>query len=304
MRNNFADAFFEKAKSDSLLTMCVADISPAGAMNEFRQMFPNRFINTGVAEQSMIGIAAGLAMAGLKPFAYTIATFALFRPFEFIRVDVCYQDLPVTIVGMGGGVVYSTLGGTHQAQEDINVARTLPNLEVYSPCDPFETKMITYHRCEFAKGPAYMRIGKAGEKNLGSQEDFQLGFPRVLKSGSRICVVGHGSIMSKALKAVQDAKIDNDEVCIQSFHQLKPVNLSAISEIIAKFEHVIVFEECSPFNGLFSDFLSVKESNLGGARLHQMSLADTFFHFYGTHDELLAKHGLIEARLTDLLDTI
>ncbi len=128
MRNTFADTFYELAREDPRLCVVVADISPAGSMARFREEFPERFINTGVAEQSMIGIAAGMALRGLRPFAYTIATFTLYRPFEFVRSDLCYQDLAVTIVGIGGGVTYSTLGGTHHAQEDVAIATAIPGL--------------------------------------------------------------------------------------------------------------------------------------------------------------------------------
>ena len=143
MRNTFADTFYELAREDPRLCVVVADISPAGSMARFREEFPERFINTGVAEQSMIGIAAGMALRGLRPFAYTIATFTLYRPFEFVRSDLCYQDLAVTIVGIGGGVTYSTLGGTHHAQEDVALATAIPNMTVLAPCDPAETRQAT-----------------------------------------------------------------------------------------------------------------------------------------------------------------
>jgi transketolase len=106
MRNRFADTFYELGKADPRLCVVVADISPAGSIAKFRTEFPRRFINTGVSEQIMIGMTAGMAQRGLKPFAYTIATFTLYRPFEMVRDDLCYQNLPVTIVGIGGGVNY------------------------------------------------------------------------------------------------------------------------------------------------------------------------------------------------------
>ena len=143
MRNRFADVFYQAAKADPRLCVVVADISPAGSIARFREEFPERFVNTGVAEQAMIGMAAGMAQRGLRPFAYTIATFALYRPFEFIRDDLAYQNLPVTVVGVGGGVVYSTLGATHHAMEDIAVAAAVPNLSVIAPCDPEETEAAT-----------------------------------------------------------------------------------------------------------------------------------------------------------------
>src|SRR5215813_14137111 len=117
MRNTFSEALYKAASTN--IDIVVADISPAGSMAKFSQQYPARFINVGVAEQSMIGICAGLALKGCQPFAYTIATFSLYRPFEMVRDDLCYQNLPVTVVGMGAGVIYSTLGGTHHTQEDI-----------------------------------------------------------------------------------------------------------------------------------------------------------------------------------------
>ena len=105
MRNNFAEVLYEEGKKDNKICVVVADISPAGSIQKFRNEFPDRFINCGVAEQSMIGIAAGLALKGFRPFCYTIATFTLYRPFEMVRVDLCYQNLPVTIIGMGAGAI-------------------------------------------------------------------------------------------------------------------------------------------------------------------------------------------------------
>jgi len=138
VRNAFSEALYTCAKDDPRIMIVVADISPAGSMAKLRDEYPDRFINVGVAEQVMIGICAGLALRGQRPFAYTIATFTLFRPFEMVRVDLCYQNLPVTVVGMGSGIVYSTLGGTHHTMEDIAIASALPNMRITRPCDPLE----------------------------------------------------------------------------------------------------------------------------------------------------------------------
>lgn len=125
MRNTFSETLYECASADPRVYIVVADISPAGSMAKFQVEYPERFINVGVAEQVMIGMAAGLALKGARPFAYTIATFSLYRPFEMVRNDLGYQNLPVTVVGMGAGVIYSTLGGTHHSQEDIAVAGSI-----------------------------------------------------------------------------------------------------------------------------------------------------------------------------------
>lgn len=166
MRNIFADTFYELGKADPRLAIVVADISPAGSIARFREEFPDRFVNTGVSEQIMIGMCAGMALRGLRPFAYTIATFTLFRPYEFVRVDLCYHNLPVTIVGIGGGVTYSTLGSTHHALEDVSIACAIPNMAVVAPCDPRETREATLWCAGQQRGPVYLRLGKAGEPDF------------------------------------------------------------------------------------------------------------------------------------------
>src|SRR5690349_9290063 len=185
MRNTFSEALYKAASSNPDIYIVVADISPAGSMAKFSEQYPARFINVGVAEQSMIGICAGLALKGCQPFAYTIATFSLYRPFEMVRDDLCYQNLPVTVVGMGAGVIYSTLGGTHHTQEYIAIAAALPNLQIVAPCDPLECTEATRWCAQQKNGPVYLRIGKAGEPVLtkGAQP-WQFGKVRYLRRGS------------------------------------------------------------------------------------------------------------------------
>src|SRR5258708_24580214 len=127
MRNTSSEALYQEATGNPDVYIVVADISPAGSMSKFSTEYPERFINVGVAEQSMIGICAGLALKGCQPFAYTIATFSLYRPFEMVRDDLGYQNLPVTVVGMGAGIIYSALGGPPPLHEGISTARALPN---------------------------------------------------------------------------------------------------------------------------------------------------------------------------------
>jgi transketolase len=147
---------------------------------KFCSEFPNRFINTGVAEQ----MVAGMAQRGLRPFAYTIATLTLYRPFEMVRDDLCYQDLPVTIVGTGGGVTYSTLGATHYAQEDIALACALPNMNVIAPCDPAEVEAATRWCAKQELGPVYLRLAKAGEPNLTGEATTLWQFGKIRKYGA------------------------------------------------------------------------------------------------------------------------
>jgi transketolase len=294
MRNVFAKTFHEAAKLDDRLCMIVADISPAGAMNEFREEFPGKFVNTGVAEQIMIGMAAGMSMQGLRPFAYTIATFALYRPFEFIRNDLCYQNLPVTIVGIGGGVTYSTLGSTHHAQEDIAIARAIPNLRVIAPCDPEETKCATKWCADQTEGPVYLRLGKAGEKVLGNNKSdpFIYGKLRYLKKGSDVAIIGYGPILNMGL----DLAIEYEKVGIScsviSAHTLKPLDISGINKMLSAHQQVIVIEEMVPHGGL-GDAVKIAALDCDSrAKITCHSLKDEFIHCYGSHKEILMAHGL------------
>ena len=201
MRNNFAEVLYEEGKKDDKICVVVADISPAGSIQKFRNEFPHRFINCGVAEQSMIGIAAGLALKGFRPFCYTIATFTLYRPFEMVRVDLCYQNLPVTIIGMGAGAIYSTLGGTHHTIEDVAVASALPNMTVIAPCDPSEMRDATKWCATESNGPVYMRLGKVGEPNITENaiDKFEFGKLRYIKKGNEIAIISYGITVKMAL---------------------------------------------------------------------------------------------------------
>ena len=205
MRNTFAEALYKAATANPDIYIVVADISPAGSMAKFSTQYPERFINVGVAEQSMIGICAGLALKGCQPFAYTIATFTLYRPFEMVRDDLCYQNLPVTVVGMGAGVIYSTLGGTHHTQEDIAIAGALPNMQIIAPCDPAECTEATLQCATQKKGPVYLRIGKAGEPKFTDKavDPWVFGKLRYIKRGRDVCILSYGVIMKTAMQLAQ-----------------------------------------------------------------------------------------------------
>jgi transketolase len=304
----FAQTFHGAAKLDTRLCMIVADISPAGAMNDFREDFPERFINTGVAEQVMIGMAAGMSMQGLKPFAYTIATFALYRPFEFIRNDLCYQNLPVTVVGIGGGLTYSTLGSTHHAQEDISVACAVPNLRVIAPCDPEETRSATEWCIRQEDGPVYLRLGKAGEPALGGgdSEPFQYGLLRYIKKGKDVAVIGYGPIMKLGVDCANRIRGLGGSCSIISAHTLKPLDVTGIVKMLQSHRYVVVLEEMISRGGLADAIRVIAFENNVKCSIKVFSLQDRFIHSYGSHQDILIAHGLTienimdEIRLMDL----
>ncbi len=294
MRNMFAQTFHKAAQEDSKLCVVVADISPAGAMDKFRHEFPDRFVNTGVAEQIMIGMVAGMSMRGLRPFAYTIATFALFRPFEFIRDDLCYQNLPVTVVGIGGGVTYSTLGSTHHAQEDVAVACAVPNLRVIAPCDPEETQKATLWCIGQSEGPVYLRLGKAGEKILSddTSESFVYGKLRYLRRGKDVCIIGYGPILQMGLALASIITQSGKSVSVISAHTLKPLDNDGIRAMLADHQQIIVLEEMAPRGGLADAIRIAAWEEKALCQIDAFSLKDEFIHCYGTHEQLLKAHEL------------
>src|SRR5258706_3647454 len=220
-------------------------------MEKLRKEYPKRFVNTGVAEQIMIGMCAGMAMRGLKPFAYTIATFALFRPYECVRDGLCYQGLPVTVVGIGGGVTYSTLGGTHHAMEDVAIATAMPNMRVIAPCDPAEAKAATQWCVGQEEGPVYMRLGKAGEPVISANAaPFEFGKLRMLREGRDACVIGYGPILKLGIDAAERLSAHGLSVGVASLHTLKPLDREGIAALLQKYRRVVVLEEMVPRGGL------------------------------------------------------
>lgn len=294
MRNTFANTFYEAAKEDDRLAVVVADISPAGSIAKFRDEFPDRFINTGVAEQIMIGICAGMSMRGLRPFAYTIATFALFRPYEIIRDDLCYQNLPVTVVGIGGGVNYSTLGSTHQAIEDIAIASSLPNMQVVAPCDPLEVKEATLWATKQTTGPAYMRLARAGEPILTKDavDPWVFGKIRYLRRGTDICIISYGAVMKVALEVADALAARGKSVSVISTHTLKPLDVAGVRSALGGHRHIVVIEEMVPNGSLGTQVKQLAWEVRSSARIDHFSLQDAFLHSYGSYESVLAAHGL------------
>lgn len=301
MRDTFARTLYQVAKKKPNVFIVVADISPAGSMAPFREEFPEQFINVGVAEQTMISLCAGLALRGATAFAYTIATFSIYRPFEQVRIDLCYQNLPVTVVGIGGGVSYSTLGGTHHAQEDIAVMSAIPNMAVIAPCDPLETEAATWV-CAERQGPTYLRLGKAGEPNLtmDAPDAFEFGKVRRIRDGKDVCIISYGPIMKMALEVAE--RIEREQgrsVALVSAHTVKPLDREGIGRILDEFETVAVVEEHSVRGSLGGEVKQIAWERKAKCRLHTFSLKDEFIHEFGSQRDMWTAHGLTPEAIFD-----
>ncbi len=290
MRNLFANTLSKLAEKNTNIYIVVADISPAGSMELFQKRNPDRFINVGVAEQSMISVCAGLAMSKKKPFAYTISTFSLYRPFEMIRNDICYQNLPVTIVGMGAGTIYSTLGATHLTQEDISVSRSIPNLQVLAPCDPMELKSCIEFCANKSDKPTYLRIGKTGELNFSSgSEKWKFGKIRNIFKGKNTCVLTYGPIIKMAFEV---KKKINGNFSIYSCHTLKPFDETGLKKIFRKYNKIVTLEDHSCIGGLGEIIKSYAFTHSFRGNIINFALKDQFKHYYGSQKDLLKLHGI------------
>lgn len=307
MRNAFSDQILKNSKKNKKIFVVAADISPAGSMEKFRKKYPEKFINVGVAEQSMISLCAGLAIEGMKPFAYTIAAFSVYRPFEMIRNDICLQNLPVTIVGMGSGTIYSTLGATHLTQEDIGVLRSLPNLNILSPIDPTELRDCIDYCCNYSKSPTYLRIGKTGEESFINHESekFKFGKLRKVFNGSNLCLLTHGIMIKKANKVRNKLAKHKIKASIYSCHTLKPFDKETLRKLFKQYKFIVSIEDHSIIGGL-SEIINInafKEKYRG--KILNYSLKDEFINCYGSQNDLLKKHGIKEEKIIrDIINEI
>jgi transketolase len=302
MRNTFSETLFQEATQNPDVCIVVSDISPVGSMSDFSKNYPERFINVGVAEQSMIGICAGFALKGFQPFAYTIATFSLYRPFEMIRDDLCYQKLPVTVVGMGAGIIYSTLGSTHHTQEDIAIAGALPNMQIIAPCDPLECIDAVRYCAQQKEGPVYLRIGKAGEPTFTeNSEPWEFGKIRYVRKGADVCVLTYGVIINIADEIAKNLETKGISPSLISCHTLKPLDIGGIAKVLQDYSKVIVIEEHVPQGGLGAQVKQIAWDSQAKCQLQTFSLKDAFIHNYGSREDLLAAHGLSEKQIMKIL---
>jgi transketolase len=199
MRTAFINELIEQARLNPKVFLVVGDLG-FSVIEPFAKEFPDRYLNAGVAEQNMTAVAAGLASEGYHVFTYSIANFPTLRCFEQIRNDICYHNLPVTVVAVGGGVAYGNLGYSHHAVQDIAALRSLANITVFSPADPDEAAACVRLALQRGK-PSYLRLGKAGEKKLHAPSDLTIGPLLVREGNAPVALVATGSVLKSALAA-------------------------------------------------------------------------------------------------------
>jgi len=292
MRGAFFRALLELAEEDERVHLVVGDLG-FGVVEEFARRFPRRFLNAGVAEQNMTGIAAGLALSGKIVFTYSIANFPILRCLEQVRNDVCYHNANVKIVAVGGGLAYGALGATHHATEDLAILRSLPRMIVVAPGDPVETAAATRAVTSHA-GPCYLRLGRAGEAKIHpAQINFVLGKAIELRQGRDLTLISTGGMLGTATEVADMLQYSGVQARLLSMHTVRPLDTAAIESAVRETGAIFTLEEHSVVGGLggaVAEFLA--ETWETPVAFKRFGLPSEFSSFVGSQEYIRNRHGL------------
>lgn len=289
MRAAFSDALVELAKRDPKVLLLTGDHGYA-LFDAFRKECPKQYINAGIAEQNMVGMAAGLARMGFKPFVYGLAAFIPVRVVEQIKLDIAHDNLPVVLLGDGAGFVYSHLGTSHQSTEDIACTRAIPNLTVLSPADRFEQTLCMRWAYE-CTGPVYMRMGKSDRGDVHSAPlNEELGSLLVVRKSpsADIALIATGSMVKTALELESTAL---PGVSVLSVPSIKPLKTEQLIEVLQQHRLLITLEEHHTDGGLGSLVCELSSEHLP-RKILRIGVKDRFSEHCGTYQYLLDEHGL------------
>lgn len=301
MRNAFADEVTLLAAQDKRIIMLPADIGNR-LFDKFKEQFPGRFYNCGVAEANTISTAAGMALCGLRPIAYTINPFITTRCYEQIRVDVCFNNVPVVIAGVGAGLSYAPLGVTHHSCEDIAIMRVLPNMTVVCPGDAFEVRAAIRAALKH-NGPVYIRLGKKGEPLVHNEvPKFELGKGITIIKGNEICLLSTGNILPVAVKAADILQKQGISSQVVSMHTVKPIDKELLANVFDKFKIVATIEEHSLLGGFGSavaEWLADSADTQQSGKLVRFGTKDIFMHKVGEQEYARQFFGLTAETISE-----
>ncbi len=303
MRDAFAAEISELGAEDSRTVILSGDIGNR-LFDKFKAKFPTRFYNCGIAEANMISMAAGMALSGLKPIAYTINSFITARCYEQIRLDLCYHNVPVILVGVGAGLGYASLGATHHSCEDIAMMRVLPNMTVICPGDAVEVRLAMRAALKLS-GPVYIRLGKKGEPVVHKQPPpFTIGKGIVVREGKQVCLLSTGNVLPLVLETAEALSAKKISVQVVSMHTVKPLDEALLAKTFSNFDLVATVEEHSILGGFGGSVAEWLTDHLPQkAKFHRFGTSDSFLHEAGEQDYARERFGLTVEKISETIMT-
>ena len=298
MRTAVIEALCDQAERDDRIWLIAGDLGYS-VLEAFSDRFPHRYINAGVAEQNMTGLAAGIAHSGGVVFTYSIANFPVMRCLEQIRNDVCYHNLNVKVVAVGGGFCYGSAGYSHHAVEDLAVMRALPGMTVVAPADPYETRQATAAiACH--DGPCYIRLGKSREPEVHDGEpSFALGKAIVARSGGDATILSTGGMLEIAL-AASDVLADRGvQARVLSMHTVNPLDQDSVCAAIEETRAIVTIEEHRAPGGLGGAVAEVVAQSGTGVAFRMLGVSDDALYSVGSQDFLRRLSGLTPGAIAD-----
>ena len=294
-RDAYGEALAELGAINNQVVVLDADLSKSTKTNDFKKVYPERFFNLGIAEQNLLGTAAGFAASGKIPFASSFAVFAVGRAYDQIRNSIAYPNLNVKIAATHAGLTVGEDGGSHQMLEDIALMRAVPNMTVIVPADGVETKQVVMAAAEH-QGPVYIRLGRPKVPVLlGDDYKFEIGKGVVLKEGTDVTLIGTGIMVSKAMEAAELLAADGISAAVVNISTIKPLDNALITEMAQKTGAVVTAEEHNIYGGLGSAVAEVLVETCP-VPMARVGVEDKFGES-GLPDELLEKYGLTAANI-------
>ncbi|MDR2427858.1 MAG: transketolase family protein [Endomicrobium sp.] len=301
-RFGFGEGLVELGKENSKIFVLGADTSSSVAINTFRDMFPDRFLNVGIAETNLLGMAAGLAVAGFIPFVATYGVFAAGRPWEQIRTTICYSNLNVKIGGSHSGLMVGPDGATHQALEEIAIMRCLPRMKVIAPCDVVETKKAVIASA-YANGPVYIRYGRENTPIFTNDSSpFEIGKANILREGNDVAIMACGTMVYEALMAAELLEKKGIKARVVNVHTIKPIDEKAIISAAKECGAIVTAEEHQIYGGFGSAVAEVLVKNYP-VPVEMVAVNDTFGES-GNPMDLMTKYGLRDVNIVKAVQNV
>lgn len=297
MRTAYLDTLYDLAKHDQRVYALISD-NGAIVYDKYRADLPGQYLNLGISEANMLGMAAGMASCGKIPYAYTIGAFLAYRALEFIRNDICLQKQNVKVVGTGAGEVYSALGPTHHTTEDLGALRSLPGLTIVCPASPLEVRKATRAVYEY-EGPVYLRLGINGEPEIYEADyEFRLGRGVELRAGTDITIIGIGSILADVVPVADELAQAGIRARVINIHTIKPLDEIIIQKAIDETGKIITVEDHNIIGGIGTAVSEVIAGYGKAVKFKRIGLRN-FSAGYGTYAEVKRANGIGREALRD-----